>query len=190
MDNEPRAEHGLLSRLKWGDPSPSLHCAHFSSPSAPHFLLRPFSQGSRFHSLSFCFMLSLVFFVSALAGFSLFICQRFHIIPLISIISISPSFSPSELLILALVRHFLSLYPLFISFRQKSTPTFALSIPPSFCLSFHPISPPPAVAEDDKPPYTMLCAQAALDKSCSVEGVGVGAGWGPQRNGFNLNYSS
>lgn len=70
---------------------------------------------------------------------------------------------------------------------------FSFSLPASFhpSLSLH-LSPPPAVAEDDKLPYTILCASAGLDKSCTVEGVwmGVGAGWGPQRNGFNLNYSS
>lgn len=70
-----------------------------------------------------------------------------------------------------------------MSSSLQSTSTF---FPPRLPLiSSHPISlsisPPPAVAEDDKPPYTILCAQAALDKSCSVEGVGVGvgAGWGP-----------
>lgn len=34
----------------------------------------------------------------------------------------------------------------------------------------------PAVLEDDKPPYTILCARAALDKSCSVESGGGGLG--------------
>lgn len=51
------------------------------------------------------------------------------------------------------------------------------------CLSFYPIlslfiCPPPAVAEDDKLPYTILSAQAALDKSCTVEGVWMGWGLG------------
>lgn len=69
---------------------------------------------------------------------------------------------------------------------------FSFSLPASFHPSLSSSVPPPAVAEDDKLPYTILCASAGLDKSCTVEGVwmGVGAGWGPQRNGFNLNYSS
>lgn len=76
---------------------------------------------------------------------------------------------------------------MFISSSLQSTSTLpALYI--SYILpliSSHPISPhlfPPAVAEDDKPPYTILCA---LDKHCSVEGVGgwgVGVGWGPPEN--------
>lgn len=57
VDNSPRGERMLLWRLKWGGPARSLYCAHFSSPSAPHFLLRPFSPGSRSCCLnlsSFC----------------------------------------------------------------------------------------------------------------------------------------
>lgn len=33
-------------------------------------------------------------------------------------------------------------------------------------------------------------AEAALDPGRVAAPGGVGAGWGPQRNGFNLNYSS
>lgn len=60
-----------------------------------------------------------------------------------------------------------------------STPIPSLHLSVShFILSYLSPSLPPAVAEEDKPPYTVLCAQAALDKSCSVEGVGVvGGGW-------------
>lgn len=111
-----------------------------------------------------------------------------HLFTLISISSIS-TFPPSQSRISVLFSALL----LFHSACRVRALSPALSVPHSashFTPSHLSISPPPAVAEDDKPPYTILCAQAVVDKSCSVEGVGVGAGWGPQRNGFNLNYSS
>lgn len=156
------------------------------SPSAPHFLLRPFSRGSRSRSLSI--------YASCSHYFSLCVCYQaflfyaptiYHLLfALISIshVSISPLYA--VLIMLPISSFFYFFYP-----------AKHIHFPPSPSLPlilFYPISQPPAVAEDDKPPYTILCAQAALDKSCSVEGVGVGvgAGWGPQRNGFNQNYLS
>lgn len=78
----------------------------------------------------------------------------------------------------------------FISSILQSTSTFVLFLSLILLSISSHLSPPPAVVEDDKPPYTILCAQAALHKSYSVEWWEVGAGWGPQRNEFNLNYSS
>lgn len=141
---------------------------------------------------------SLVFFMRVLSGFSLLysthFSSSFHTYFYQLYIFLHQNYALLQFC--SLFYYFLPVCSRFISSSLQSISTFpSLCLSASHFISFHSIpslsiSPPPAVAEDDKPPYTILCAQAALDKSCSVEGVGVGAGWGPQRNGFNLNYSS
>lgn len=173
------------------------YCVHFLSPPALHFLLRLFSPGSRSCCVNlFAVSLSLIFFVLVLSGFSFYGPVISHL--LFTLISglVHFSFSSSSELLSFLSPYFLSSYLSYSVFWLAKLAQFfplrlCLILP--FILSHLSASlPPPAVVKDDKPPYTVLCAQAALDKNRSVEGVvmGVGAGWGPQRNGFNLNYSS
>lgn len=174
VDNRPPGKHRLLWRLKWGDPTPSLYCVLAFVPPAPHFLP---AQCLAVSISAWCFR-----------SFSLCACYRaFPFMVQLFLIFFSHLFLSAPHLCFLVSYYYYYYYFLssFISSSLQSTSTSILCAFPSLCPSFHPISlsisPPPAVAADDKPPYTILCAQAALDKSCSVEGevMGVGAGWGP-----------
>lgn len=89
-------------------------------------------------------------------------------------------------------------YLIFSSFfcclQSHVPPSLPCTISPSVCLSYSipslSISPPPAVAADDKRPpplFGPLCLGCpGQELQC---GGSRGGGWGPLRNGFNLNYS-
>lgn len=122
-----------------------LYHARFLSPSARHFLLRPFSHCSLKLCLLFIF-LECVCYQQILSFFSY-----------ISVSSVSTFlvfFSPPGLCSAAFLSpNVLSVHPPFIYVVCKVNPSYLSLILP-FVL-FHPISLPPAVAEDDKPPYTV-----------------------------------
>ncbi len=147
VDNKPRGEHGLLWRLKWGDPTPSLSIALAFDSLRSTFFLRPFCRGSRSHSLDLCLMLSFVFFVLVLSGFSLFAFMTKPFDILFSYLILSALFlrlfSIRILPFCSLVCYYVvSFCPTLISSSLESMPTF-----PPRCLSLflplissHPIS--------------------------------------------------